>query len=260
MTAGRPEMEVKNICLKVDRLKLAGELYISSGNRPYPALCLCHGIPATPYNPSDKGYAALAQRFCHAGFVTLMFNFRGAGKSQGNLDILGWSRDLEAAIDFLCHLKETDNTRLSLLGFSGGAAASIYTAAHNTRVSSLVACACPADFGFLGDREAALPSIQHFRQIGAIRDKSFPPSIETWLNDFETISSIHWIDRISPRPLLLVHGDADEVVPLEHAHKLYQKAKEPKELFIIPGAKHRLRLEEKAITAVLHWLKARYPA
>jgi alpha-beta hydrolase superfamily lysophospholipase len=42
---------------------------------------------------------------------------------------------------------------------------------------------------------------------------------------------------------------------LEHAHRLYQKAKEPKELAIIPGAKHKLRLEEKAVTAVLEWLK-----
>lgn len=253
-------MEVRAVCLKSDGLELAGEVYVPQGNKSLPALCLCHGIPAAHYNPTDRGYAVLAQRFCHAGFVTLTFSFRGAGKSQGNLDILGWSRDLEAAIDFLCHLEEIDKTRLCLLGFSGGAAASIYTAAQDPRVSSLVACACPADFDFLGGREAALSSIQRFRQIGVIRDDDFPPSIETWLANFETISPIHWIDRISPRPLLLVHGDADEVVPLEHAHKLYQKAKEPKELFIIPGAKHRLRLEEKAMAAVLHWLKARYPA
>jgi alpha-beta hydrolase superfamily lysophospholipase len=38
---------------------------------------------------------------------------------------------------------------------------------------------------------------------------------------------------------------------------LFQKAKEPKEIAIIPGAKHKLRLEEKAMTTVLDWLKAR---
>jgi len=187
----------------------------------------------------------------------LIFNFRGTGRSEGNLDILGWSRDLQAALDFLYSLKEVDKTRFCLLGFSGGAAVSIYTAAHDPRVSSVTTCACPADFRSLPQRETTLDIIQRFRQIGAIRDKDFPPSIEEWEKGIETVSPIKWIDKISPRPLLLVHGDADEGIPLEHAQKLYQKAKEPKELKIIPGAKHNLRLEKAAMDFVLDWLKAK---
>jgi dipeptidyl aminopeptidase/acylaminoacyl peptidase len=251
-------MESKGICLQSDRLKLAGEVYIPPGNKPYPALCICHGIPAAPYNPDDRGYALLAQKFCAAGLLTLIFNFRGAGKSQGNLDMLGWSRDLQAALDFLYSFEKIDKTRLCLLGFSGGAAVSVYTAAHDPRISALAACACPATFSSLGSKEQAVSSIQHFREMGVIKDKDFPPSVEEWLRGFETISPIRWIDRISPRPLLLVHGDADEVVPLEHAHRLFQEAKEPKELAIIPGAEHKLRLEEAAMATVLDWLKARY--
>jgi len=250
-------MEVENICLKSDGLKLAGEVYIPSENQPCPALCICHGIPATAYNPQDRGYATLAQRFCAAGFLTLIFSFRGTGKSQGNLDILGWTRDLGAAIDFLYHLSQVNKARICLLGFSGGAAVSLYVAAHDSRISSLVACACPADFSLLAGGEEAPSSIQRFREIGAIRDKDFPPSMEEWLRGFEVISSLHWVDKISPRPLLLVHGDADEVVPVEQAHKLYQKAEEPKELVIVPGARHKLRLEEKAMDAVLDWLRAK---
>ena len=75
------------------------------------------------------------------------------------------------------------------------------------------------------------------------------------LQGIEIISPLHWIEKISPRPLLLVHGDADKVVLVEQAYELYQKAKEPKELVIIPDAKHKLRLEEKAMDTVLHWLK-----
>lgn len=250
-------MTSKTIYLRSAGLELAGEVYIPSESKVCPALCICHGIPATPYNPQDRGYAALAQRFCAAGFATLIFNFRGAGMSQGNLDLLGWSQDLEAAINFISNLKKVDKERLCLLGFSGGAAVSVYIAAHDTRISSLAACACPADFDSLNGKETAPSAIQRFRDIGVIRDKNFPPSIEEWLRGFEVVSPIHWIDKISPRPLLLVHGDADEVVPLEHAHRLYQKAGEPKELAIIPGAKHKLRLEESAMATVLSWLKAR---
>jgi dipeptidyl aminopeptidase/acylaminoacyl peptidase len=250
-------METKEIRLKAEGLELAGELHIPSGDGVHPALCICHGIPAVPHDPTDKGYTLLAQRFCHAGFITLIFNLRGTGRSQGNLDILGWGRDLQAALDFLYNLKEVDKNHFCLLGFSGGAAVSVYAAAHDPRVSLVVTCACPADFRSLRQRETPLDTIQRFRQIGAIRDKDFPPSIEEWQRGFETISPINWVDKIFPRPLLLVHGDADELIPLEHVRRLYQKAREPKELKIIPGAKHKMRLEKAAMDFVLDWLKAR---
>lgn len=249
-------MQVRGIRLKADAFELVGELHLPSGDKVYPALCICHGIPAAPPDPTDKGYTLLAQRFCQAGFITLIFNFRGTGRSEGNLDILGWSRDLQAALDFLYNLKEVDRTRFCLLGFSGGAAVSVYTAARDPRVSSLAICACPADFHSLSQTETALDTIQRFRQIGSIRDSNFPPSIEEWEKGFAIISPIKWIDKISPRPLLLVHGDADELIPLEHARRLYRKAKEPKKLKVVPGAKHRLRLNEGAMDSVLDWLKA----
>jgi putative redox protein len=81
-------MYVEEIHLKADGLELRGELRVPSRDRPQPAMCICHGIPATPPDPADKGYALLAEQFCRAGFVTLIFNFRGTGRSQGNLDIL----------------------------------------------------------------------------------------------------------------------------------------------------------------------------
>ena len=250
-------MEIKEIRLQVDGLELAGELHVPSRDKTHPGLCICHGIPAVPHNPTDRGYTLLAQRFCRAGFITIIFNFRGTGKSEGDLDILGWTRDLKAALDFLYNLKEVDKTRLCLLGFSGGAAVSIYAAAHDPRVTSVVTCACPADFRSLPQRETPADTIQRFRQIGVIRDRDFPPSTEEWERGFETVSPIEWVDKISPRPLLLVHGDTDELIPLEHAHRLYHKAKEPKELKIIPGAKHKMRLEKAAMDFVLDWLKAR---
>ena len=104
-------MAVKEIRLKADGLELAGELHVPSRARDHPALCICHGIPAAPPDPTDRGYTLLAQRFCHAGFISLIFNFRGAGRSEGNLDILGWSRDLQAALDFLYNLEEVDKAR-----------------------------------------------------------------------------------------------------------------------------------------------------
>ena len=99
--------------------------------------------------------------------------------------------------------------------------------------------------------------INHFRSIDVIKDVDFPPSIDEWLEGFKVVSPIRWIGRISPRPVLLIHGDKDEAVGVEHASRLYERAGESKELVVIPEAGHRMRLEEKAVTTALNWLKAR---
>jgi hypothetical protein len=46
------------------------------------------------------------------------------------------------------------------------------------------------------------------------------------------------VDRLSPRPLLIVHGGSDDLVPLEEAESLHRKAGEPKRLVVFPGARH----------------------
>ncbi len=251
-------MEKKEVSFKSDNLDLYGEIFFPDAiNSSRPALCICHGIPAVPYNPAERGYAILAERFCASGFVTFVFNFRGAGPSQGNLDLLGWTHDLKSAIDFLYSLDEVKESGLALIGSSGGAAVSVYVAARDQRVSSIVTLACPANFDGLIQRSHAESIIGHFRSIGVIRDKDFPSSIDSWLEGFATISPIRYIHQISPRPLLLIHGDKDDTVPVEHAHKLYELARDPKELIIIPNAGHRLRIEEKAVDAALNWLTSK---
>jgi len=248
----------EKLTLTVDNLSLPGEVYLpDTTGRPCPALCLCHGIPSgQPASSGDPGYPGLAEKFCAAGFITLIFSFRGAGEAQGNLDMLGWTRDLTAAIDYLAGLEEVDNSRLCVLGSSAGAAVSVYIAANDPRVSSLITFACPAEFNFLTDKKRAKATIDHLRTIGVIKDTDFPPSEDEWLNGFSQVSPLRWIDKISPRPLLLIHGEKDDLVPVEHARRLFEKAGEPKNLVIIPGAGHRLRLEEKAVNTAFDWLKS----
>jgi len=248
-------MRIEPVNLEVDNINIAGQLYLPEGDRPYQTVCTCHGIPAGIPDPNDKGYASLAEYLCSNGLAVLIFNFRGTGASGGNLDILGWTRDLGAAIDYLCALDEVDKSRLSLLGFSGGAAVAVYVAARDKRVMAVVSGACPAEFG-LWTRSGPKSLIGHFRDIGAIRDSDFPPSPQDWLDGFKIIKPIDYIAQVSPRPLLLVHGSQDETVSVDDAHRLYAQAGEPKKLAIVDGAGHRLRHDEGAMAIVLDWLKA----
>jgi len=248
---------IKNVVLTVDNIPLVGQLYLSEGKGPYPAVCICHGIPSgKTKDPGDGGYPELAQKMSRNGFATFIFNFRGAGESGGNFDLAGWARDLEAVIDYLYDLSELDRARLSLLGFSGGAAVAIHVAARDERIACVAACACLAEFSFLSDVDAPQQVVEHFRSIGVIRDKGFPKSAGEWLHGFRGIRPIDRVGEIAPRPLLLVHGNRDETVDISHARQLYKKAGEPRELVIIDGAGHRLRQEERAIRQVIGWLKS----
>jgi fermentation-respiration switch protein FrsA (DUF1100 family) len=250
-------MQVEPVTLEVDGLNIVGQLYLPASNMPLPTVCVCHGIPAGIPDPNDGGYPLLAEKICHHGFAILIFNFRGAGASGGNLDMLGWTRDLKAVVDYLCTLPEVDRSSLYLLGFSGGAAVSVYVAAQDNRVSSVVACACPAEFTFFTRDDKPESLIDHFRSIGAIRDDDFPSSVAEWLNGFKLVRPIDYVAMISPRPLLLVHGSQDETVEVSQAHRLYAQSGEPKRLAIIEGVGHRLRHSEEAMSIVIDCLKSR---
>ncbi len=248
-------MKTNDVNLQVEDINIVGRLYLPDrvDQTIYPVVCVCHGIPSgRPPAPGDGGYPLLAERICREGFVVFIFNFRGTGASGGNLDMLGWTRDLKAAVDYLYALSEVDRSHLSLLGFSGGAAVSVYVASDDTRISSVVACACPAEFKF-GDPS---PLIDRFRSIGAIRDKGFPHSTEEWINGFRLVSPIKYLAGIAPRPLLLVHGNCDEIVDVSQAYKLYARAGEPKQIIIVDGAGHRLRQNDRAMAIVMDWLKS----
>ncbi|MDD5093249.1 MAG: alpha/beta fold hydrolase [Dehalococcoidia bacterium] len=240
--------------LDVDNLKIVGEVYYPTQTKErQPALCICHGIPGSSPVLNDRGYPLLAERFANEGFITCIFNFRGCGESGGNLDLLGWTRDLTAVIDYLAQLKKVDRSRIALMGFSGGAAASVYVTAHDKRVFSLIACACPAEFMLTEERLEAM--LQQCRDLRTIRDVGFPPSLKEWGSHFRAVNPIDWIEEVSPRPLLILHGEKDELINPVHAQMLYDKAKAPKELVMVPDGVHRLRTSEPAITAALGWLK-----
>ena len=247
----------ETVVLEVEGIIISGRLYLPGNKGPYPAVCICHGIPSgKSADPDDKGYPLLAEKICQEGYAVFTFNFRGTGDSGGDLDILGWARDLGAVIDYLWSLSGLDKAHLSLLGFSGGAAVSVYVGSQDRRVSCVAACACPAEFSFFNKADEAQSLIDHFRSIGAIRDTGFPGSAREWFDGFGRISPIRHVAGIAPRPLLLVHGSKDETVDVNHAYQLYEKAGEPRQIVIIDGAGHRLRRDDRAMAIAIDWLKS----
>jgi len=100
-------------------------------------------------------------------------------------------------------------------------------------------------------------ALDHFRSIGIIRDEDFPYSADEWLSGFGLVSPIEYVAGVAPSPLLLVPGNQDEIVDVSHIYKLYDRAKEPKQIIILDGAEHRLRRNDRAVAIIIDWLKSR---
>ncbi len=249
-------MQIEKVSWMSDGLKIFGEVYFpETNNRPHPGIIICHGLPGRVRSPEDKGYPYLAEYFCREGFLVLIFNFRGTGLSEGNFDILGWARDLEKALDFMMAYPKVDPRRILLMGFSAGAAVSLYIGARHKEIMGIISCAAPAQFPDLQTEKGREEFLTYAREVGIIKDDNFPPSLSEWADGFRTIAPISWINLIPPRPLLIIHAEDDEVVGINHAQELFNKVRGKAEILILPQAGHRLRLNEAAMKEALFWAK-----
>lgn len=254
-------METRDFTLTSSGVPVRGKVFLPGARRPVPLVILCHGIPSGKPTEGDPGYEALAQRFVEGGVACCIFNFRGTGASDGNFSLPGWVKDLSNVLDGASDahgpFRGCDPARVALMGFSGGGAVSIVCAARRPGLRALASLSSPADFSRLITRESIGAFIAHAREIGIIRDPDYPASEEEYYLEIYSCRPVEVVAGVSPTPLLIVHGDEDETVPVEEAHLLYEAAKEPKELFIVPGGGHKLRLDERAMDKAVGWILER---
>lgn len=218
-----------------------------------PLVVLCHGIPLGKPDPNDGGYPVLADTLYEAGYASLFVNFRGVGISGGSFSIGGWYDDLKAIMGYAGSLPVLPGG-IFVAGFSAGGSLAIRFAGEQGGVAGVAAFAAPAWFTRIFLPENLDDFFRVARDIGIITDPGFPPSKEWCVEDMRNNDAVGYVAGISPKPLLLVHGDVDETVPLQHSEELYRTAGEPKEMIVLEGTGHHLRKEPGAIQALLDWL------
>ncbi len=189
----------------------------------------CHGHRG---NKSDL--LGIGPGLWRAGNTVMLFDFRGSGDSADGPQSLAHheQQDLRAAIDHAAARRP--DAEITVVGFSMGAAVTILVAAGDPRVAKVVLDSPFADMS--GVISAAISRLR------------LPPVPLLWLTDqmtrarygyrFRDVQPIDVIADIAPRPLLLLHGDTDRIIPVEHAYRLFAAAGDPKDLVIYPGVDH----------------------
>ena len=197
------------------------------------AIIVAHGFTLSWQRPNVW---RVANRFNQtAGVIT--FDFRGHGRS-GGLSTLGDReiKDLDVAVAWA---RELGYQRIASVGFSMGASVVLRHAGLIGGLDAVVSVSGPGRWYYRGTERMRWVHRAVERRAGRYVTRR-------WLNT--RINPDGWkpipvppaeaAARIAPVPLLIVHGDQDRYFPPEHARQLYMAAREPKELWLLPGMGH----------------------
>lgn len=215
-----PNETVTDVVFSSNGYRLVGTLHLPSVDHP-PIVFGSHGLLGTRNSPKQQGMAKHCMQGNRAFF---RFDHRGCGDSSGDesdaADFSGRCTDLKNAITFI--LKQHDfSDKIGLFGSSLGGSVCLSVAAEMP-VQAIVTCSAPLSTGALrhADDRADIPGI--------------PPGIRQ--NSAFYFDLTHNLSSI--RHILIIHGDADTVVPVSHARDIYERVGNPRKLIIQKQGDH----------------------
>lgn len=219
-----------------DNLLLRGWLF-KADNDQGRIVIMVHGYNVAR-DDENTGMYSVAQGLLRRNFSVLLFDLRGSGQSEGDRFSLAWfeQQDVRAAVRFV---QERGYQHIGLLGYSMGAAASLLAAADDSAVDAVVEDSAYASLMEVLDREvpkrSGLPGL-------------FTPGIVLLAKlmygiDAAAVRPAEAAARLAPRPLLVIHGGADTLIPVDSATRIWNArygpgTPDPATYYIVAGAAH----------------------
>lgn len=228
---------------------LALEAYLSSPkvSDNSPALLICQDFP---YDKQGFGHLdkALADRVAReVGWPALVFNYRGCGASEGSFSFGGWKRDIDAAVSYLAEQHQGVWTA----GFGVGGTLSICAAAENQQIQGVASISASDSFQDWASSAEDLLSFTPARR--AMRKEGSPRGFEKWTEGMEAFRATEVMDQLKSRPLLVIHGQDDRLVPMFDARAIAD-AHGSADLRILEGGGHNLRYDPRTVALLFGWL------
>jgi uncharacterized protein len=205
-------------------LDIYGLLFIPKDKSNLPGIVYLPGGGGT-----KEGYSPTARNISELGYAVLIIDQRGVGETGG--DYLGFDQDYQVfsqkkepmqhlavydllrSFDVMTEFPGVNKDKIAFVGESMGGRYAVIAAAIEKRSK-----------GVIGMSVAGFHVPLNPMQQG---------------NDyFVSIDPDHYIASISPRPVIMLHGTNDTVVPLKEAQTTFNKARDPKKFFIAEGCQH----------------------
>lgn len=199
------------------------------GSRADALVILGHGVTGNKDRPM---LVAIAEGLAAHGWPCLRISFSGNGESEGNFRdscITKEIGDLQAVLDAV-----PDDAKVAYAGHSMGGAVGVLCAARDLRIRALISLAGMTHTGAFVEREFS----------DAIPDEGFMwedekcPLSRTYVEDLQHIGSTISAAEAVTQPWLLIHGDADDIVPVQDGRDAFEAATSEKQWLEISGAGH----------------------
>lgn len=215
-----------------DGLTLAGWFIPPAPDSSGGTVIFVHGLGGNRQSMLPQALL-LAER----GYGALLYDMRNHGASEGTVTTFGYTEqnDVHAAVEYLRARSEVDSERIALVGESMGGATVIHAAVDMPDIRAVVV---QSTYSSIEDNIAE--GVERFTGL-----PSFPfAPLVVWFGEREagiSITQIRPIDdigKIAPRPVLIMHGEQDELIDIGNAERLYAAASEPRQLYRVAHAGH----------------------
>ena len=289
-------MREESVTIPSADLTLSGTVRVPDGVKAgerRPAFLVLHGFGSNRNSGNVQGPSKVLNAL---GYVTLGFDMRGCGDSEGErgrLICLEQVEDTRNALTFLQTHPAVHPDRIAVIGSSFGGAVSVYSGGVDERIAAVVSNGgwgdgerkfrgqhrSPEEWArfmkILSDgrehraktgkslmvsRYDVVPIPMHLRtNIAPNSISEIPAETAQSMFDFRADDVV---GKIAPRPLLLIHAAVDSVTPTEQSIELFKRAGPPAELHLFSDADHFLFAEDNArVWGVMRdWLAKYFPA
>jgi pimeloyl-ACP methyl ester carboxylesterase len=277
-------------------LRLSGVLRVPDGlqsRERRPAFLVLHGFGS---NKNSHNVLAPCEVLDKLGYVTLRFDMRGCGESEGEhgrVICLDQVEDTRNALTFLARHPAVAPDRIGVIGSSFGGAVAVYAGGIDQRIAAVISNGGwgNGERKFRGQhstpeawarftamlaegrahrertgRSLMVPRYDIVPIPAQLRDNLAPRSVQMF--PAETAQSMFdfraddVVGQIAPRPLLLVHSADDSVTPTEQSIEMFKRACQPAELHLFSDVDHFMFAEDNSRVwgVVRDWLRAYFPA
>lgn len=250
-----------------DGKQLIGILHLPKGSKKFPLVVICHGLGSTK---TQRRFVRLARALEKNGVVSFRFDFEGCGDSEGNfqaLTVKGQIADLGLAMNWVLKQKWVDKNRIAFVGHSlGTLIVALYAAQSKFSAKSV-----PRSREFL--LRGLVFWAPAFDQKGLFPVWQTPKDLKKWKKQGYLIRKddkmgINYLKENQDKdyspllakikaPILIIHGQKDDVVPVKFSKKLAKEYQNIK-LVIYSGADHKFEdyyIQQKLIRETTKWLK-----
>ncbi|HET9015409.1 MAG TPA: S9 family peptidase [Thermomicrobiaceae bacterium] len=233
----------------------------ATAGTPLPLVVQVHGGPTARWGAAFNGsWHDWGQVLAGAGYAVLLPNPRGStgrgadftAANRGDLGGMDFE-DVMHGVDAMVERGVADPDRLAVAGWSYGGFMTAWTITHTDRFKAAVAGAAVTDW----------PSKVGTTDIRPMNEKRFPGALHEAPDAFWERSPVRYLGRITT-PTLVVHGDADQRVPVSQGRELYlglKAAGVPAEFVTYPRQKHafheracQLDLLERIVAWLGRWI------